>query len=288
MHCGFFTGIYGLKYTNQWRHPIWKPTHLRTVTPSGCPISPRTVGRIRIRMFGDLWLYCTTATQCWPHGVDLWPIQDRIVVRGSGGSGVSSVRWFHGGSAHTALLNRVESKAFRLINSSPLTDCLQPLSHRRSVDSLALFYRYFHANCSSDLSNCVPPLLPRPRCTRFASSSHPYSVYLSNARVNQYSQSFIPFSGKLWNSLPAYDLICFKREVSRHLSQSSIGYWIWTFQGPAPEWAILFYFCCPWPPPFYIKKKALNPYFSDHNNSKPVNRWIGHVHSQTRVDRLVQ
>ena len=32
-----------------------------------------------------------------------------------------------GGSTHTAVLNRVESKAFRLINSSPLTDYLQPL-----------------------------------------------------------------------------------------------------------------------------------------------------------------
>merc|ERR1711980_12464 len=29
-----------------------------------------------------------------------------------------------GGSTHTSLLNRVESKAFRLINSPPLTDCL--------------------------------------------------------------------------------------------------------------------------------------------------------------------
>ena len=100
-----------------------------------------------------------------------------------------------GGSTHTALLNRVESKVFCLINSSPLTDCLQPLSHCRNIASLALFYRYFHANCSSDLANCVPPLLPRPRCTRLASSSHPYSVHLSNARVNQYSQSLNPF---LW------------------------------------------------------------------------------------------
>ena len=130
-----------------------------------------------------------------------------------------------GGFTHTALLNKVESKAFRLINSSPLTDCLQPLSHHRNVASLALFYRYFHANCSSDLANCMPALLPRPRCTRLASFSHPpYSVHLSNARVNQYSQSFIPFSGKLWNSLPAsvfppaYVLNCFKREVSTHLS----------------------------------------------------------------------
>ena len=40
-----------------------------------------------------------------------------------------------GGSTHTALLNRVESKAFRLINSTPLTDCLQSLKHRRNVAS---------------------------------------------------------------------------------------------------------------------------------------------------------
>ena len=133
---------------------------------------------------------------------------------------------FGGGSIHTALLNRVESKAFRLINSSPLTVCLQPPSYHSNVASLALFYRYFYANCSSDLANCVPPLLPRPRCIRFASFSHPYSFHFSNARINKYSQSFFPFSGKLWNSLPAsifppaYDLNCFKREVSRHLSHS--------------------------------------------------------------------
>ena len=68
----------------------------------------------------------------------------------------------------------VESKVFRLINSSPLTDCLQPLSHGRNVASLALFHRYFHDNCFSDLANCMPLLLPRPRCTSLASSSHLY------------------------------------------------------------------------------------------------------------------
>ncbi len=65
-----------------------------------------------------------------------------------------------GGSTHTALLNRVESKAFRLINSPPLTDCILPLNLRREVASLSIFYRYFHAKCSSELANCMPPLLP--------------------------------------------------------------------------------------------------------------------------------
>ena len=99
-----------------------------------------------------------------------------------------------GGSTHTALLNRVESKALRLINSPPLTDCLDSLSHRHNVTSLSNFYGSFHAYCSYELANCMPPSLPRPRCTRHFSSSHPYSVHLPNARINQYLQSFIPYT----------------------------------------------------------------------------------------------
>ena len=42
----------------------------------------------------------------------------------------------------------------------------------------------------------------RPRCTRFSTFSHPFSIHLTNARVNLHLHSFIPFTGKLWNSLP--------------------------------------------------------------------------------------
>ena len=95
-----------------------------------------------------------------------------------------------------SLLDRVESKAFRLINSSSLTDCLQPLYHLRNVASLAIFYFYCysHANCSSDLTNCMSPL-PWSRCTTLFSFFLPHSfLLLSNARVKQYSQSIIPLS----------------------------------------------------------------------------------------------
>jgi hypothetical protein len=69
----------------------------------------------------------------------------------------------------------------------------------------------------------MPPPLPRPRRTRLSTLSHPYSIHLPNSRVNQHLHSFIPFTGKLWNSLsdsvfpPSYDLNSFKRGVSRHL-----------------------------------------------------------------------
>lgn len=50
-----------------------------------------------------------------------------------------------------------------------------------------------------------------------------YSVHFFNARVNQYFQLFIPFFGKIWNSLPTFDIFLsnnlnsFKREAPRHL-----------------------------------------------------------------------
>ena len=130
------------------------------------------------------------------------------------------------GSTHTALLNWVESKAFHLINSPPLTDCLDSLSHLCNVASLSLFYCYFHADCSSKLANCMPLSLLRPHYTRL-SNSHPYSVHLSNARVNQYLPFFIPYTGNLWNSLPlsifllAYDLNSFKRHFSSKIKPPS-------------------------------------------------------------------
>ena len=128
------------------------------------------------------------------------------------------------GSTHIALLNRVESKAFRLMNSPHLTDCLDSLSHRRNVAFLSIFYRYFHADWTSKLANCMPSHLPWPRCTRHSTFSHRYSVHLPNARVNQHLHSFIPYTGRLLNSLPlsvfppAHDLNSFKRGVSRHLT----------------------------------------------------------------------
>ena len=124
-------------------------------------------------------------------------------------------------STHTVLLERVESKDFHLINSSPITDCLQP--YLRNVASLAIFYHYFHANYSILLTAFLPScgltaqgfLLP---LTPILSNS--------NARVNQYSQSRMPLSGKFWNSLPAsvfpisYELTLLKRKFSGHLSLS--------------------------------------------------------------------
>ena len=140
-----------------------------------------------------------------------------LLCTGSLSAHVLSMVLMSGGFNSHCFLNRVKSKAFPLIDFPPLTDCLDSFSHRCNVASLSLFYRYLHADSSSELATYMPLSLPWPRCTRLSTSSHPCSIHLSNARVNQYLHFFVSYIGKLCNSLPlsvfppAYDLNFFKR-----------------------------------------------------------------------------
>ena len=64
------------------------------------------------------------------------------------------------------LLDRVQSKAIRLINNPNLTNSLQSLSHCRLVADLSIFYRYFHGNCSQEIKNIIPDPVRHVRTTR--------------------------------------------------------------------------------------------------------------------------
>ena len=103
---------------------------------------------------------------------------------------------------YTSLLDGVESKAIRLINQGDpsLTSTLDPLSLRRMVASLSLFYRYYFGHCSEELATCIPPPMARPRSTRQASFAHNYCVELSNARINRFSDGFFPSTFCLCNT----------------------------------------------------------------------------------------
>ena len=70
------------------------------------------------------------------------------------------------------LLDRVQSKAIRLINNPNLTNSLQSLSHRRLVADLSIFYRYFHGHCSPEIKNIIPDPVRRVRTTRSSTYSH--------------------------------------------------------------------------------------------------------------------
>jgi len=129
-----------------------------------------------------------------------------------------------GGSSATFLLDRIQSKAIRLINSLDITNSLDSLSLRRDVGSLAVFYRCINGDCSSELAASVPPLVPPALyMTRGASSSHDHCVRVPRARIERYQRSFFPYVSALWNSLPStvfpagYNLQVFKRNVFLHL-----------------------------------------------------------------------
>ena len=128
-----------------------------------------------------------------------------------------------GSSPYTSLLDRIESKAIRLIGDPSLTSTLDPLSLRRKVASLSLFYRYYFGHCSDELAACIPPPMAWPRSTRQATFAHSYCVELSNARINQFSDGFFPSTSHLWNSLPSsvfpasFNLPPFKMQVYHHL-----------------------------------------------------------------------
>ena len=119
------------------------------------------------------------------------------------------------------LLDKVQSKAIRLINNPSLTKSLQSLSDHRLIADLSIFYRYFHGHCSMEIKSIIPDPLKHVRLTRSSSRSHPFQVILSNPRTLSHKSSFIPRTCKLWNTLPStsfpesYNLTCFKSNIKK-------------------------------------------------------------------------
>ena len=119
------------------------------------------------------------------------------------------------------LLDKVQSKAIRLINNPNLAKSLQPLSHRCLVADLSIFYRYFNGHCSQEIRDIIPVPLRRVRTTRSSTHSHPFQVSLPNPRTLSHKSSFIPRTCNLWNVLPSscfpesYNLPSFKSNVNK-------------------------------------------------------------------------
>ena len=119
------------------------------------------------------------------------------------------------------LLDKVQSKAIRLINNPNLTNSLQPLSHQCLVADLSIFYCYFHGHCSQEIKNIIPDPMRRVRTTRSSTHSHPFQVTLPNPRTLAHKLSFIPRTSQLQNSLPpttfheSYNLSSFKSNINK-------------------------------------------------------------------------
>ena len=129
--------------------------------------------------------------------------------------------WGWASKSTLCLLDKVQSKAIRLINNPNLTKLLQPLSHRRLVGDLSIFYRYFNGHCSQEIRDIIPVPLRHVRTTRSSTHSHPFQVSLPNPRTLSHKSSFTPRTCNLWNVLPSscfpesYNLPSFKSNVNK-------------------------------------------------------------------------
>ena len=110
--------------------------------------------------------------------------------------------WVRAPKSTLCLLDKVQSKAIRLVNNPNLTKLLQPLSHRRLVGDLSIIYGYFNGHCSQEIRDIISVPLKRVRTIRSSTHSHPFQVSLPTSRTLSH-KSFIPRTCNLWNVLPS-------------------------------------------------------------------------------------
>ena len=124
-------------------------------------------------------------------------------------------------------LDSIQKQFIKLINNPSLTDSLPALSVQRDVSCLCLFYRYFHGNCSDEISSIMPPLSNPARRTRTSEAMHGFTVDVPFARTQKFYDSFLPRTCRLWNFLhPStfplnYNLQLFKSSVFKFLSSGN-------------------------------------------------------------------
>ena len=130
--------------------------------------------------------------------------------------------WTGAPSCYLELLDKLPKWICRTVGPS-LAASLEPLTHRRNVASLSLFYRYYFGRCSSELAELVPLPYSRGRSSRCCDRLHDFSVTIPRCYKDIYVNSFFPRTARLWNSLPiecfplTYDLCGFKSRISRYL-----------------------------------------------------------------------
>nr|CAH7763575.1 unnamed protein product [Callosobruchus chinensis] len=100
--------------------------------------------------------------------------------------------WGAAAPSTLSILDAVQRRAGRLIGDPALTCHLQPLSHRRAVGDISLFYRYSNGFCSSEVTSIIPPLSKPARCTRGTSSSDPKAVVFIHQEPNDTTAALSP------------------------------------------------------------------------------------------------
>jgi hypothetical protein len=107
--------------------------------------------------------------------------------------------WAGAPKTHLAALDRVQSRASRMITDVNISSTLDSLSHRRNVGALCVFYKYFHGHCSSELYELMPGLSRPVRNLR--RHFHKYNLEVKFARTSKFQNSFFVRSARMWNGL---------------------------------------------------------------------------------------
>ena len=97
--------------------------------------------------------------------------------------------WAGAPSWYLELLDKLQERICRTVGPS-LDASLEPLTHRRNVASLSLFYRYYFGRCSSELAQLVPLPFSRGRSTRYSDRLHDFSVTVPRCYKDVYVNSF--------------------------------------------------------------------------------------------------
>ena len=133
--------------------------------------------------------------------------------------------WVDAPKSTLCLLDKVHSKAIRLINSPSLTKSLQRSFH---------FFTDTFTGIALRRSDIIHVPLRRVRTTRSLNHSYPFQVSLPISRTLSHKSSFIPRTCNLWNVLPSS---CFLNLTTCHLSNLRSIDLIWS-----PSLLLAFYF----------------------------------------------
>ena len=109
--------------------------------------------------------------------------------------------WAGAPTCYLELMDKLQKRICRTVVTS-LAASIEPLAHRQNAASFSLFYRYYFARCSSELTQLVPRPYSRGRSTRYSDRLHGFSVTIPRCYKDVYANSFFPRTTRLWNSLP--------------------------------------------------------------------------------------
>ena len=127
------------------------------------------------------------------------------------------------GASKSALdfVDRMQSRALKLIEDDRVANSITSLGHRRNVSCIVPFYKYYFGKCSSGLSSQV-----FGRNTRLSGRRHAFTVATTSHRTRMYREnSFFTHTARLWNDFPeCFNISMFKTRVHKHflLSPPSI------------------------------------------------------------------